>query len=433
MQMSSAAINPIRRWLIFAGMFLAAGSFAFSAARHALAAHWAASPDPETRLRAAIIEPENADLWYQLGHYWQLDFEHSDLPLAISYYQRATSINPGSASYWMDLAGAYETAGNISQAEQAFRKAREVYPISAEAAWRLGNFLLRQGRTPEAFHHIHDAVVTDPKFTALAVSRCWHSTRDIDQILKAVLPDEADENWDAIQFFVQAREPVPAMAVWERIAAHRASFPVSEAFPLVDMLVETRHADDARIVWTQALLAAGIQEGTVPNGALVWNGGFERDFLNGGFDWRAGAIEGAEMGWDEQIVHSGRRSLRVDFDGSANVDFQNIWQYVLVQPATSYRFKAFFRTQDLSTDSGMRFEIRDVSHPGNPSRFTPNALGTQPWAEEVVEFTSGSDTKLLQVVLRRTRSEKLGNKIRGTAWIDDVALVPLSSLPGAPR
>jgi len=223
------------------------------------------------------------------------------------------------------------------------------------------------------------------------------------------------------------------MAVWERIAAHRASFPVSQAFPLVDMLVETRHADDARIVWTQALLAAGIQEGTVPNGALVWNGGFERDFLNGGFDWRVSAIEGAEMGWDEQIVHSGRRSLRVDFDGSANVDFQNIWQYVLVQPATSYRFKAFFRTQDLSTDSGMRFEIRDVSHPGNPSRFTPNALGTQPWAEEVVEFTSGSDTKLLQVVLRRTRSEKLGNKIRGTAWIDDVALVPLSSLPGAPR
>ncbi len=431
--MSSPALNPIWRWLIFAGMLLAAGSFSFSAARYALAAHWAASPDPEAWLRAAATEPANADLWYQLGRYRQLDFEHSDLPLAISYYQHATSINPGSAFYWMDLAGAYETAGDISRAEQAFRKAREVYPISAEAAWRLGNFFLRQGRTPEAFQQIHDAVLTDPRFTPLAVSRCWRSTRDIGQILKTVLPDEADENWRAIQFFVQAREAEPAMAVWQRIVAHHDSFPASQAFPLLDMLVETQHADDARSVWPQALLAEGIQAGTVPNGSLVWNGGFEQELLDGGFDWRVAAIEGAEMGWDEQIVHSGRRSLRVDFKGSANVDFQNIWQYILVQPDTRYRFKAFFRTQDLTTDSGMRFEIRDISHPGSLSRFTPNALGTQPWAEEAVEFTASSDTKLLQVVLRRMRSEKLGNRIRGTAWIDDVALVPLSSSTGAPR
>jgi hypothetical protein len=221
--------------------------------------------------------------------------------------------------------------------------------------------------------------------------------------------------------------------VWQRIPAHHDSFPASQAFPLLDMLVETRQADDARIVWTQALSAAGIQAGTVPNGALIWNGGFERELLNGGFDWRVSAIEGVEMGWDEQILHSGRRSLRVDFDGSANVDFQNIWQYVLVQPATHYRFTAFFRTQDLTTDSGMRFEVRDVSHPGNPSRFTPNVSGTMPWAEEAVEFTTGPDTKLLQVVLRRTRSDRLGNKIRGTAWIDDVALVPLSPSAGASR
>jgi tetratricopeptide (TPR) repeat protein len=431
--MSTPAINPIWRWLIFAGMVFAAGSLALSAARHALVAHWAASSEPGMRLRAAESEPVNADLWYQLGRYRQLDFEHSDLPLAISYYQRATSINPGSPFYWMDLAGAYETAGNTSQAEQAFRKARQLYPISAEAAWRFGNFLLRRDRMPEAFLQIHDAVVIDPKLTALAVSRCWRSTQDIGQILKTVLPDERDDNWGAAQFFVQAREPVPAMAVWERIAAHHASFPVSDSFPLLDMLIETGHADDAQTVWKQALSAAGTPAKADSNGSLIWNGGFERELLDGGFDWRVGPIEGAEMGWDEQIVHSGRRSLRVDFDGTANVDFQNIWQYVPIQPATRYRFSAFFRTEDLSTDSGMRFEIRDVSRPGKPARFTPNLVSTQPWAEEDAEVATGPDTRLLQVVLRRTRSEKLGNKIRGTVWVDDVALVPLPPLAAAPR
>lgn len=403
------------------------------AAQHALAAHWSASPDPEMWLRAAAREPSNADLWYQLGRYRQLNFEHSDLRLAIYYYQRATSINPSSASYWMDLAGAYEGVGNTAQAELAFRKAREVYPISAEAAWRLGNFLLRQGRRPEAFQQIHDAVVTDPKLTALAVSRCWRSTGDIGQILTEVLPDQADANWGAIQFFVQAREPAPAMAVWQRIAGHHPSFPASQAFPLLDMFIEARHAEDAHAVWMQALWAAGIRAEASPDGALVWNGGFERELLNGGFDWRVIPAAGAQMGWDEQIVHSGRRSLRVDFDGSANVDFQNVSQYVFVQPATRYRLNAFFRGQDLSTDSGMRLEIRDVSRPENPSHFTPNVSGTQPWTAEIADFTTGPDTKLLQLVLRRTRSEKLGNKIRGTAWVDDVVLAPASPSAGAPR
>ena len=427
--MSTRAIKPIWRWLIFSGIFFAAASLVFLAAQHALAAYWAASSDPGTLLRAATREPQNAALWYQLGRYWQLNFEHADLPLAISYYRRATSINPRPASYWMDLAGAYETTGNTAQAEEAFRRAREVYPVSAEAAWRLGNFLLRQGRIPEAFQNIHDALVSDPKFTALAVSRCWRSTGDIHRILTDVLPDREGANWDAIQFFVDEREPVPAMAIWERIAAHRSSSPVSQALPLLDMLVETRHADDARKVWVQALSVAGIPAEAGPYSGLVWNGGFEQEFLNGGFDWRVSPAEGAQMGWDEQILHSGRRSLRVDFDGSANVDFQNVWQYVLVQPATRYRFVAFFRAQDLSTDSGMRFEIRDVSNPGAPLRFTPNVSGTQPWSEEAAEFTTSPDTKLLQIVLRRTRSEKLGNKIRGTAWIDEVTIVPLS--PGA--
>lgn len=426
-------MKPLWRWLIFAGILFAAGDLAFLATRHELAAHRAASSNPEMWLRAAKGEPSNGDLWHQLGRYRQLDLEHSDLPLAISYYERAISVNAGSSSYWLDLAGAYDTDGDLSQAEQAFRKARQLYPISAEAAWRFGNFLLRQGRMPEAFQQIHDAVVVDSKLTALAVSRCWRSTQDVDNILKDVLPDEPDENWGAAQFFVQAREPLAAMAVWRRLAAHHASFPASAAFPLLDMLIETGHVNDAQTVWTQALHAAGMPAKTDSKDSLITNGGFEQELLNGGFDWRVSPLEGAKLGWDEQIIHSGRRSLRVDFDGTANVDFQNIRQYAPVQPGTPYRFEAFFRTEDLSTDSGIRFEVRDASQPGNPARFTPNLVGTQSWSQEAVAFITGPKTELLEIVLRRTRSEKLANKIRGTAWIDDVALLPVPALTGHPR
>lgn len=431
--MPIGVIPPLGRWLVFSGIVVGAGMLAWSAARHELAAFWAASSAPELQLRAAEIEPTNAELWHQLGRYRQFDLQNSDLPLAIAYYKRAISINPGSAAYWMDLGDAYEAAGNLSQAEQAFRKARQLYPVSAQAAWRLGNFLLRQGRVPEAFQQIHAAVLADPKLAPLAVSRCWRSTQDIDEILQHVLPDERDDNWGAIEFFVDAREPVPAMAVWRRIAVRREAFPVSQAFPLLDMLIEKGSLADARRVWAQALSAAGIQFKGDSKDSLLWNGGFEDEPLNGGFDWRVAPLDGARMALDEQVVHSGKRSLRVDFDGTSNVEFENIWQYVGVEPSTRYRFSAFFRTEALTTDSGMRFEIRDVSRPGNPPRFTANVAGTQAWVEEQAEFATGPGTTLLQVVLRRTRGEKLANKVGGTVWVDDVALVSVDSPPAAAR
>ena len=427
------SIGPIWRWLALAAIVGAAGFLASLGARHAIAAHWAGSANPAQWLRAAEAEPSNADLWYQLARYRQLDFQHSDLSLALEYYRLATALNPRSPFYWMDFAGADESAGDVAGAEQAFQKARELYPISADAAWRSGNFLLRQGRVPEAFQQIHDAVAVDSKLTVSAISVCWNSTRDIDQILTTVLPDAPEENWGAIQFFVQAREPLAAMAVWRRLTARHDSFPASTAFPLLDMLIATGHANEARLVWNQALQAAGVPRQSDAAGSLVWNGGFESEPLDGGFDWRIFPSEGAEMRWDEESLHAGSRSLRVDFDGKTNVDFANVWQYVPVSPSTTYRFSSFLRTEDLTTDSGIHFEIRDVSRPGTPVRSTPDRVGSQNWAQQNLEIVSGPDTNLLQIVLRRTPSDKLGNKIRGTAWIDDVTLVPAGHGGGKPQ
>ena len=158
----------------------------------------------------------------------------------------------------------------------------------------------KDNRVPEAFQQIHDALAVDSKLTVSAISVCWSSTRDIDQILKTVLPDEPDENWGAIQSFVQAREPLAAIAVWKRIAAHHDSFPAADAFPLLDMLIATGHVDEARVVWNQALQAAGVPRESGASGSLVWNGGFENDPLDGGFDWRFLPVEGAEIRWDEE-------------------------------------------------------------------------------------------------------------------------------------
>jgi len=320
-------------------------------------------------------------------------------------------------------------AGNLSQAEEAFRTAQRDYPNSGDVAWRFGNFLLRQNRVDEAFGQIHLAVTEDPKLTALAVSRCWRSTQDIGKILKTVIPANADAYWGALEFLIGAREPEAAMEVWKRLVSTRPAFELSQSYPLFEMLVELGRADDASTVWQQALSLAGIKAPPDGVGNLIWNGTFEGDLLNGGFAWRNRPQLGADINWDEQTFHSGSRSLRIDFDGTANVDLQEFWQYALVQPNTHYRFGAYLHTEELTTDKGIHFEIDDASRVSNPAVFkptpqqvTPDVGGSEPWMLNQTEFTTGSGTRLLRVVLRRTPSGMLSNKVRGTAWVDDVTL-----------
>ncbi len=424
-------MTPPLRWGAFAAILISCAILIVAATKYAVADHWAGSKNPALWLRAAELEPSNADTWYQLGRYRQLDFENSDLPLAISYYERAAKIDPGAPSVWMDLGSAYETAGDTRRAEQAFQKAQQDYPISAQVAWAYGNFLLRQNRTQDAFKQIQRAVRVDPSLTTLAVSRCWRSTQDVNQLLDFALPPTPDAYWGAIAFFVNADEPDAATAVWKRLAAQKTSFPVANAFPLLDLLVRSNRADDAAMIWRQAIAAASIAPEYEPAGSLVWNGSFEHQLLNGGLAWQYRPIDGAAMDLDGDTFHSGSRSLRITFDGTSNVDFANVWQPVIVEPNTRYRFSAYLRTEDLTTETGMRFEIVDVKQA--TAILTPAVDRTQGWTLNQTELLTGPQSKLVQIVLRRFQSTMLANKIRGSAWVDDISLTPLPATVPAAR
>src|SRR5260370_4923825 len=168
--------RPGVRWLFLAGVFAAAGALAFSGGRIALANHYAARETSEGPARAAHLEPGNAEHWYFLGRYWQYNFDQPDLPLAISYYQRALALDPRSANIWMDLAAAREDLGDTAQAREAFEQAQRAHPISADVAWRYANFHLRQEHIRQAYSQVRRAVSPDPNRSRAAASVCWRAT-----------------------------------------------------------------------------------------------------------------------------------------------------------------------------------------------------------------------------------------------------------------
>jgi tetratricopeptide (TPR) repeat protein len=432
-RMSEGSANPARPRTAAIIATLAAVWFFYAGGKHALASHYALSSIPENWERATRIEPDNPETWYRLGRFRQLDFDNADIPLAISYFRRAIQLNPISPYYKLDLAGALEMAGNNGEADNYFRAAQAAYPISAEVSWKYGNFLLRQNRLPDAYAEIHRALIVDPKLLPLAMSRIWHSDPDVHLLLDQVLPDTAEAYSGALTFLTDAQNPTAALVVWNRLIAIDPQTDWKLVFTLTDMLVTQEKFEEAGTVWRQAV---GKDEGSVPayaGNSLVYDGGFEKDISGGGFGWRQSDVMGADFDFDMDVKHSGSRSARLMFDGSENLSYEGLFQYVLVSPGTHYRFQGFLRTDQISTESGMRFEIVDPKDQPRLDAITPNETGTLPWTLEQIDFTTGPNTHLILIRLVRRPSGRLDNKLRGTVWIDDVTIVPHGAGNEAPK
>ena len=379
--------------------------------------------------RATQIEPGYGEYWYNLAVFHRTDFEHANLALAISELKRASADDPRSADYWAELGDTYEAENNLPAARDAYQRALENYPDSGDVHWRYGNFLLRQGQTSEAYSQLREALVSDPKVTELAISRIWRATGDSKALLGTVLPNTDLALRLALKFFCDAEEPDAAMLTWQRIVAAGRTQPLNASFALIDLLASRGRSDDARTVWTQALQLSGTAS-AFSDASLIYDGGFEAEPSNGGLDWRVDTIHGCEVALDPSIFHSGHHSLRINFDGTQNLDYRGVGQRIPVKPGTRYEFSGWLKTAAISTDSGVRFALEPDSRTMQPVTLE-NLTGDHGWTNEHAEFTTTADTHFLILVVRRFPSRKFQNEISGAAWVDDVSLVPADAAAGS--
>jgi len=424
-------IEGARAKLVLLVVSLAAAILIFQAGEIWLADHRINSGNPEQMERGAALLPGNADAWDLLGRFYQWDFMHSDMSRAIVNYQKAVQKNPLSAHYWMDLASAYEATGDDVRAQQAFEHAKAVYPTSAEVAFHYGNFLLREQKYPEAYNELRQAVQTDRTLLPLVISRTWRASGDVNQLLDHVLPAEVDAYLQALDFFGSVHEVEPALAIWDRLLKLGRFVPLARTFPLLDELIREDRADDARRVWREALGAAGLPRMEPARDSLIWNGDFQPEFSNGGLGWRWDATPGAAIDFDFQARPNNSRAVRLDFSGGHNVSLSAPFEFVPVEANRGYHFHAYMRTEQITTESGLRFSITDPNHPNALNVLTDNFTGSRPWTAVEADLSTGPETHFLLVRLVRDPSRLFDNKLSGTAWIADVSLVASSAASGA--
>jgi len=416
-----------QRGLLIVASFAVALILSYFSIRNALAAHYAGLETPEGYERATHLEPANPRNWYLLGRYWQYNLEDPDAARAIRSYLSALSLNPGSSDTWLDLATTYESEGNLTAARDAFLHAKKVYPLSPEVSWRYGNFLLRQRELEPAFAEMRRAVEADPGRGAEAFSRSLRVEPNIEKILDRILPPIGEVYVDMIWDQITDGQTDIALKVWDRLVAIHPRVPLRDVFPLVGALRKSKRITDARRVWDQAVLVAGMADLQGPPGSVLWDGGFESGVTGGGYSWLfPEGLRNVQISIDAQEKRTGNHSLRLTFDGKSIVSSTEICHYVPVQPLTSYRFSAWVKTRAVTTDQGVRFQLRSLGTEDASVAVTPDVHGSEPWTRTELPWSSGNGVQELQICLVRLLSDQLENKIKGTTWVDDVALVPES-------
>jgi tetratricopeptide (TPR) repeat protein len=417
--------NSLSRGLMLAVVLLAAVWISFFAIRTAIASHDSEGDTGKQFESAVQLEPGNPAYWYLLGRYQQYNLEQPDAALAEKSYRKAIALNPLATDAWLDLATAYELDGRTDEAREAYLEAKKSYPVSAEVSWRYGNFLLRQGEQTQAYAELRRAIDADPHRAGAAFSRAFRSNPNMTEILVQLLPANQTVYMGVIAEALATKQLAVAKTVWERLLLLHPRLTILDIDRLVSELLLAGEISEARRVWDQGVATMNLLSLQKPSGSLVWDPSFESDVNGASFSWTFQPIaQGVSIGLDKTEKHSGNQSLRLSFDGKHNPNLEAACTLAVVEPGTTYRFSGWVKTKNLTTEHGVGFRIHSYSISEAPVVNTSQIYGNNPFTKVEQVWTAGPDIHRVRICVIREPSDDPSVRISGTAWVDDVNLVP---------
>jgi len=417
--------DSLTRGLVVVAALLIGLWLSFFGLRAAIARYGYEGATRESMELAVRLEPGNPEYWYRLGHYHEFNIEERDSALAQQCFRKAIALNPLYTNAWLDLATDYELEGRTAEAHEAYLQAKKSYPTSGNVSWRYGNFLLRQGNQPEAYAELRRAIEADPQLAAAAFSRAYRANPDIDELLEQVLPPKQSVYVNVIWEALSAKQLAVARTVWARLIKLHPHLEWRDVDRLVSDLLQAGEFTEARHTWDQGMSTMNLPPLLQPSGSLVWDPSFESGVNGNNFAWRFQPIvQGVTISLDKDQKFSGNQSLRLTFDGKHNPNLEAACTLALVQPGTTYRFSGWIKTQDITTEYGPYFRLRAIEPDKTPIVTTREIHGTNPWTHVEETWIAGPIVHRVQICVSRDPSDNPDVRISGTAWVDDVNLVP---------
>ena len=426
---------------------------ALEAARLAVALTLGASTDPVALQHALALDPASAEIEHRLGMVLFYADSTLDHDAALQHLHRATELSPAEALYWSDLASACESVHDVRCADNAVTRSLKAGPMTPRLYWSAANYDLRAGRQDGARKTFRGLLELDSGYDRAVFGVCVQMLGMPDAVAEGILA--TNRNPHVSMTFVKLASGLgdddSAYKEWQHLAsadytdhaqgpgpaAGSAPLSLAEVNPYLDHLIQSGRQGEAVEVWSDLERSGvvtdtdrarrtdgGSPAETASESQRIFNGGFERDPLNAGFDWRYNP-EPFVLVSRPNAAHSGVRSLRIEFTGDRNQEYEPVFEIVPVEPGHSYALSAFVRSQSITSDTGPRLRVRDLNCATGLCLDASSAdvTSTTPWHATSLDFTTGPQTRFVRLSIWRPRSRGYPAEISGVIWVDDVSIV----------
>lgn len=371
-----------------------------------LAYSYAKGPQPEGLILASETEPKNPDYYFLIAYYlMEYDYQTS-YETAMEEYKEALTLSPFNHNYWFYLAELLYGGGQREKALYALNRATTLSPGTASLRWRAGMLASKIGDKESVLNNLSAVIEYDPHRRTKAFALLWQSVGDNNRILDSVSDNALSSYFYYLRITNRIEE---AGRVFEKLQDLNYDTNIA-AYKYVSDLIRKGDIDSAKQIWIDTY---GDWDG-------VWNGGFDDDMKNDGFDWRLGIVEGAKVKRDMDS-HNGKYSVMVNFDGKHNMNFRHLSQVIPVKARTDYTIQLFVKSDDIITAEDLHWQVYCLHTKGLDARSEP-IFGTHDWKPILISFTTPDDCKAVNLRLTRDKSDKINNLISGTMWVDDVSI-----------
>ena len=324
--------------------------------------------------------------------------------------------DPAAPVRWSDLGTALQRAHRHHEAQYCMSRAVEMAPNSPPTLLAAADFLFDRGDRRAALDLVSRSLRAAEIFDEGIFSDLEQRNVPVADVIRYALPDRRSTQAYLRQLFTDERA-ADVDQLWPWMVG-RGDADDKLANQYTEFRLRAERPEAAAQGWA---LYAKAKDPGYPEANRIFNGGFELDPAGNRFDWRVDARAGMAIDFDDGVRVSGRRSLRIRFDGTQNPGDIGLEQSVFLTPG-AYRFEAHVRTEELSTDQGIAFRIVSEGGPKPLDVTTADLRGSKDWSvlEAAVDVPVGG--VLARVLLTRKPSLKFDNLIKGTAWIDQVTL-----------
>lgn len=381
-------------------------------------------------LRAVRLDPSNPKLHYQLGLAYCYSLQDSHPKEGLSELRKATKLDSSQPTYWSALASACESIDDIACSDRATDRTLALAPMTPRYRWDAANRDLAAGDSTAALAQFRQLLELDPSYAPQSFRLCLRLGVDPWSVYRKVLAGRENPrlNFAYINYLWANGQGAKAYPVWRATLALHQHFRFALAEPYFEWLL--RNAPEQRAVeaWHDLEQDGIIRKSSADtSGNLMFNGSFEGSLMNVGFGWHVQEASYTRVRLDDSVAFRGRRSLRVEFTVSHNGDDLPVYEIVPVKPNRTYLLHAYARSEAITSDSGPRLRVVDPDCSSCLNVSSAETVGTTQWHRLNVSFSTGPQTRLVEVEVWRPRGATYPDQISGTFWLDAVRLEETAS------